>query len=128
MKIAKNQVPVKLQVPGAIARLQPGFGDTTRYGTLSAEYFSLAAGTDIAPLLTGLHDDLCQAPHWGYLVEGSLSVTYGDGSVEQLQGGDMFYWPPGHTVKVGADAELVMFSPQKEHLHVLDHMRMKLGV
>ena len=38
----------------------------------------------------------------------------------------MFYWPPGHTVRVQRDAELVMFSPQDEHLHVINHMKAKL--
>jgi hypothetical protein len=35
---------------------------------------------------------------------------------------DLFYWPPGHNVKVDADAEIIMFSPQHEHSHVIDHM------
>jgi len=35
---------------------------------------------------------------------------------------DLFYWPPGHNVKVDADAEIVMFSPQREHSHVINHM------
>jgi hypothetical protein len=34
----------------------------------------------------------------------------------------LFYWPPGHNVKVDADAEIVMFSPQREHSHVIKHM------
>jgi hypothetical protein len=35
---------------------------------------------------------------------------------------DLFYWPPGHNVKVDADAEIIMFSPQHEHSHVINHM------
>jgi hypothetical protein len=128
MRIDKNEIPVRLQAPGAIARVRQDFGDASKYGALSAEYFSLAAGTDIAPLLQGLHDDLCQAPHWGYVAEGALTVTYRDGSHEALKGGDMFYWPPGHTVRVEKDAELIMFSPQHEHQHVLDHMKAKMGL
>jgi hypothetical protein len=34
---------------------------------------------------------------------------------------------PGHNVKVGADAEIVMFSPQREHGHVIDHMIEKVN-
>ncbi|WP_124703617.1 hypothetical protein [Sulfuriferula multivorans] len=30
--------------------------------------------------------------------------------------------PPGHTVKVGKDAEVILFSPQDEHSKVIDHM------
>ena len=36
--------------------------------------------------------------------------------------GDLLYWPPGHNVRVDADAEIVMFSPQHEHSHAIDHM------
>ncbi len=126
MRTAKNDIPVRIDVPGAKARQQTGFGDASGYGTISGEYFSLGAGTDIAPLLQGLRDDLCRAPHWGYLLQGEVTVTYADGSDETVRGGDLFYWPPGHTVKVGRDTELVMFSPQHEHTEVIDHMLGKM--
>lgn len=127
MRIQKNDVPVRINVPGAIARQQTGFGDATGYGTISGEYFSLGAGTDIAPLLQGLKGDLCQAPHWGYMLQGKLAVTYTDGERESVKGGDLFYWPPGHTVKVDEDAEVILFSPQHEHSHVIDHMLEKMA-
>lgn len=127
MRIQKSDVPVRINVPGAIARQQTGFGDATGYGTISGEYFSLGAGTDIAPLLQGLKDDLCQAPHWGYMLQGKLAVTYTDGERESVKGGDLFYWPPGHTVKVDEDAEVILFSPQHEHSHVIDHMLAKMA-
>ena len=127
MRIQKNDVPIKINVPGALARQKTDFGDATDYGTMGAEYFTLDEGTDIAPLLQGLEDDLCHAPHWGYLIKGKLTVTYKDKGTEDVNSGDLFYWPPGHTVKVGKDAELVLFSPQQEHTSVMDHMNKKLG-
>lgn len=127
MHIARHDIPVRMDVPGAVARQQPGFGDARGYGALSGEYFSLAAGTDIAPLLQGLEHDLCPAPHWGYVLDGELTVTYADGSTETTTGGDLFYWPPGHSVRVGRDAELVLFSPQHEHDRAIDHMLRKLA-
>lgn len=122
MRINREAVPVKFSVPGAVARQAPDFGDATGYGTIGGEYFSLGAGTDITPLLQGLTDDLCQAPHWGYVISGRLVVRYTDGSEETCTGGDLFHWPPGHTVSVDADAEVILFSPRDEHTHVLDHM------
>jgi hypothetical protein len=127
MRIDKNDVPVRIEAPGAIARLRTGFGDAKGYSMMSAEYFSLGAGTDIAPLLKGLEGDSCQAPHWGYLAEGAVTVTYQDGSKEDVKSGDMFYWPPGHSVRVERNAELIMFSPQHEHIQVLDHMKAQMG-
>ncbi len=127
MRIAKRDIPVRIDVPGAVARQKTGFGDATGYGTISGEYFSLGAGTDIAPLLRGLEDDLCHAPHWGYVLQGELVVTFADGTQELPVGGDLFYWPPGHTVSVGADAEVILFSPQREHSEVIDHMLKKMA-
>ena len=127
MRIARQDVPVKINAPGAVARQQRDFGDATGYGRISGEYFSLGAGADIAPLLQGLEGDLCQAPHWGYLLQGELTVTFADGAQEIVHGGDLFYWPPGHTVKVAQDAEVILFSPQDEHTHVLDHMLEKMA-
>lgn len=127
MKIAKKDIPAKINIPGAIARQQLNFGDATGYAQMAGEYFSLGAGTDIAPLLHGLENDLCQSPHWGYLIEGEITVTYSNGNQESLSGGDLFYWPPGHTVKVLKNAEVILFSPQVEHCKVLEHMNTKLG-
>ena len=110
-----------------MARQKTNFGSATGYGTISGEYFSLGAGTDIAPLLQGLENDLCQAPHWGYMLQGELTVTYADGKNEVISGGDLFYWPSGHTVKVGQDAEVILFSPQHEHSQVIDHMLGKMA-
>ena len=127
MRIAKKDVPVRINTPGAVARQQLNFGDATGYGKISGEYFSLGAGADIASLLVGLEGDLCQSPHWGYVLQGELTVTYANHTQEVIRGGDLFYWPPGHTVKVGADAEVVLFSPQTEHSLVIDHMLGKMG-
>lgn len=127
MRIARTDVPEQINVPGAVARQQRDFGDVTGYGTMAGEYFSLGKGTDIAPLLKGLEGDLCQSPHWGYLEEGEVTVTYADGKEETIREGDLFYWPPGHTVKVGKDAEIILFSPQAEHSEVVAHLKKRLA-
>ena len=122
MRIPKDQIPVKIDAPGATARQVGGFGRVSDSSGLAAEYFSLGAGTDIAPLLEGLDEDLCQAPHWGYLITGEVVVSYADGSFEHCAAGDLFHWPAGHSVRVEQDAEVVLFSPETQHAHVLDHM------
>ncbi len=127
MRIAKGDVPEKINVPGAIARQKTDFGDATGFGKMAGEYFSLGAGTDVTPLLKGLEGDLCQSPHWGYLIEGKVTVIYKGGREETVSGGDIFYLEPGHTVKVGEDAEMILFSPQDEHCAVVDHMAKRLA-
>jgi hypothetical protein len=126
MRMSKNDIPTKINIPGAVARQATGFGDASAYGKMAGEYFSMSAGVDIAPLLKGLEDDLCQAPHWGYLIEGSITVGYKDGSTETVSGGDLFYWPPGHTVAVTQDAEIILFSPEAEHCPVVEHLKKQL--
>lgn len=126
MHVAKQDIPARIDVPGAVARQLPDFGSTTAEESIGAEYFSLAAGTDIAPLLVGLEDDLCQSPHWGYLISGEVVVSYHGGESEQIAGGDVFFWPPGHSVAVREDAEIVLFSPQAAHGLVIDHLHAQL--
>lgn len=127
MRIAKQDIPVRIDVPGAVARQKTDFGSAAGFGMMGGEYFSLGAGTDIAPLLQGLKGDMCQSPHWGYVIQGELTVSYSDGTDEAIHGGDLFYWPPGHSVKVDADAEVILFSPQHEHGEVIDHMLHKMA-
>jgi uncharacterized cupin superfamily protein len=122
MKIAKENIEVKMEIPGAIIRQKTEFGDASGLGKISVEYFSLSAGVDTTPLFMGLEGNLCQSPHWGYVLSGELTTTNADGVQETVSAGDMFYWPAGHNVKVKADAEIIMFSPQHEHSHVINHM------
>ncbi len=127
MRIAKDDIPVKVEAPGAVGRQQTDFGSVAGFGTIGGEYFTLAAGTDLAPLLQGLDKDACHCPHWGYLIEGRVTVSYSDGTEETIGGGDLFYWPPGHSIRVTEDAEIVLFSPQHEHGEVMDHINRKLA-
>jgi hypothetical protein len=127
MKISKDAVTVQLEIPGAVIRQQKGFGEAGEFGTISSEYFTLATGVDTTPLFQGLDGDSCQCPHWGFVLSGRLTTTDADGQQESVAANDLFYWPPGHNVRVDADAEIVMFSPQREHSHVIEHMAEKLN-
>ena len=122
MKIAKQDIEVKMEIPGAVIRQKTEFGDASGFGKISGEYFSLSAGVDTTPLFMGLEGNLCQSPHWGYVINGQLTTTDADGIQETVNANELFYWPPGHNVKVDADAEIIMFSPQHEHSQVIDHM------
>jgi gentisate 1,2-dioxygenase len=126
MHLSKDDIPVRIDAPGAVARQLSDFGEAA--GTMGAEYFSLGAGADLAPLLAGLEHDLCHAVHWGYIISGAVVVTYLDGSSERCAGGDVFHWPAWHTVRVEDDAEIILFSPQDTHLPVMDHIRTQMGL
>jgi hypothetical protein len=127
MRIGMQEVDVKLQIPGAVLRQQMDFGDATGFGKISAEYFSLAAGVDTTELFVGLDGNACQCPHWGYVIKGVITTTDAAGKQETVRANDLFFWPMGHNVRVAEDAEFIMFSPQREHTHVIDHMRDKVN-
>lgn len=122
MRIPKDSVEVRMEIPGAVIRQQKDFGDAGGYGKISGEYFTLSAGVDTTPLFQGLEGNVCHCPHWGFVLSGRLTTTDAAGAQETVQANDLFYWPPGHNVKVEEDAEIVMFSPQHEHSEVIDHM------
>lgn len=123
MHIAKTDVKVQMEIPGATVRQSLDFGSVKGFDRLSAECFTLAAGVDTTPLFVGLEGNQCQCPHWGFVLRGQITTTDGTGAQETVKANDLFYWPPGHNVKVDVDAEIVMFSPQHEHTHVIEHMK-----
>jgi hypothetical protein len=122
MRIGKNDIDVQMEIPGAVIRQRMNFGDVSGYNGFSAEYFSLSAGVDTTPLFEGLEGGMCQCPHWGFVLRGQITTTAADGTQETVRTDDLFYWPPGHNVRVDADAEIVMFSPEREHSRVIGHM------
>lgn len=122
MRVAKENVDVRMEIPGVVIRQRMNFGDVSGFDKISSEYFTLAAGVDTTPLFVGLEGDLCQCPHWGFVLRGEITTTDATGAQETVTANDLFYWPAGHNVKVNADAEIVMFSPQREHSRVINHM------
>jgi hypothetical protein len=127
VRVAKEDVDVRMEIPGAIVRQRTSFGNVRGYDGVSGEYFSLAAGVDTTPLFEGLENNLCQCPHWGFVLEGQITTTDAQGGRETVKANDLFYWPPGHNVRVDVDANIIMFSPEREHTSVIDHMRRKVG-
>ena len=126
MHVAKDEVDVRMEIPGAVIRLRAEMGSVRGFDKISGEYFTLSAGVDTTPLFIGLEGNLCHCPHWGFVLRGRLTTTDAKGAHETVNANDLFYWPPGHNVKVEADAEIIMFSPQTEHMHVINHMIQKV--
>ena len=126
MRVPKEQVDVQMEMPGVVIRQRKDFGDVSGYRKISGEYFSLAAGVDTTPLFVGLDGNSCQCPHWGFVLRGQITTTDATGAQETVRTNDLFYWPPGHNVRVDADAEIIMFSPEREHTHVINHMLQKV--
>ena len=69
---------------------------------------------DATPLMKGLPDDRCSAPHWGYVFKGRLTFDCGDHE-EVFEAGDAFYIGPGHIpTSSEPGTEYLQFSPVDE--------------
>ena len=90
MKEKGDDLPVTIEAPGAKVR-------TTQWGGMTASFSTLDKGADFTPLLKGLKDDMCQCPHWGYVLKGALHLRYADGQEEVAKAGELWYAPGGHT-------------------------------
>jgi hypothetical protein len=74
---------------------------------------------DLAPLLKGLPDDMCQCPHYGYVLKGRMRVRYADHE-EVVEAGDAYYMEPGHSPVMEAGTEIVEFSPKDEYRKTME--------
>jgi hypothetical protein len=93
--------------------------------TIAFEEYSEDA--DLAPLFVGLPDDLCQAPHWGYVIRGRLACKHADGTVEEIGAGEAYYVGPGHTPQLYAGTEVVEFSPTAELAKTMEVVMRNVG-
>ncbi len=120
MKIRKEDMPVTLELPVAKFRV-------AEWDDNAVAFVTLKAGANATPLLEGLPGDKCQCPHWGYMLEGAIYVSYSNGEEEVCKAGDVFFWPAGHTVRVEEDTAFIEFSPKTElkavHGHIADKLK-----
>ena len=115
MKSNVNDLPIAHEALGEMIRGQD-------WGGMTSAYMQYPTGLDFSPLLEGLEHDLCQCPHWGFVIEGRIRVTYEDGSEQVVGANEIYYWPPGHTVVVEDAVRMVEFSPHDEMSQVVAHV------
>ncbi|MCM4166347.1 hypothetical protein KCTC52924_03280 [Arenibacter antarcticus] len=121
MKIKKEDMPITMQAPNTLMRAIPDCGGIT------LGYNELPAGTDFTPLLQGLNNDSCHAPHWGYVIEGKILIIYDNGKQELVGAGEMYYWPAGHTAIVKENLKIIEFSPTKQLNEVLENVGKRMA-
>ncbi|MDT9692282.1 hypothetical protein Q5762_28935 [Streptomyces sp. P9(2023)] len=116
----RENTPVALEGGGVELRLKETGGG------LSVAFIHLPKGTDMAPALKGLEGDLCQCPHWGYLLKGRIRMRTASGE-DIYEAGQAYYWAPGHAPEALEDVDMVEFSPTAEFTAVLDHIKAQSG-
>ena len=116
MKAVKREdVPVAIEGDGVELRMQEIGGD------LTVAFVHLPKGADLRPGLAGLPDDLCQCPHWGYMISGRIKMHTPDGE-HIYEAGEAVYWAPGHGPEALEDSDYVDFSPTREFNEVIGHI------
>jgi hypothetical protein len=88
-------------------------------GDMSIAWVKLNAGADLRPALKGLPGDMCQCPHWGYMLSGQLRMHT---RPQTYNAGDAFYWAAGHAPEALSDCEYIDFAPTQELQTVLRHV------
>jgi hypothetical protein len=89
------------------------------WGGMIVSYETFPQGVDATPLFKGLPDDMCQSPHWGYILKGRVRVKRGSGD-EVLRTGDVYFLEPGHVPVFEEDTEVLEFSPKTEYQQTID--------
>lgn len=120
MRASVQEIPLELKV-----------GDIETHGVdwggQLVRHIDLPAGADLRPLLAGLPGDHCSCPHWGIILEGSITLRYADGTEEVNRAGDLYYWPGGHTAWTDEGVVFYEISPAEEIQPVLEHLGAQLA-
>ncbi len=104
-----------------------GFRVTPGHGGMTIGYNEMKGPLDVTSLFKGLPHDMCNSPHWGYVLEGSLRLIYADGKEETVNAGEVFYWPAPHTGIVDKYVKFVDFSPDEEMSVLMDQISKNLA-
>lgn len=112
--LRREDVPAAIEGEGVELRKQS-------VGTMTVAFVRAQKGTDLRPVLKGLPDDLCQCPHWGYVLKGKVRMHTKSGP-QDYEAGQAFYWAPGHAPEMLEDTEYVDFSPTQEFDQVIQHI------
>jgi hypothetical protein len=110
-----EELPLKEIVPGYSSRMAD-------WGGMTVAFEHAHAGQDASSMVKGLPDDRCQAPHWGYLFTGTMTVDYGDRQ-ETIEGGQAYYVAPGHKISFETDCDALEFTPTDALEQTLEAVR-----
>ena len=112
--LKREDVPTAINGGGVELRKQS-------VGTMTVAFVRAQKGTDLRPACKGLPGDLCQCPHWGYVLKGRVRMHTSTGH-QDYHAGQAFYWAPGHAPEMLEDSEYVDFSPTVEFDAVIEHL------
>lgn len=120
MRTPIDGMPIELKVDAIETRSLESDG-------VLARHIQLPPGVDFTPLFKGLPGDMCQCPHWGYVLAGSIRLRFADGTEETNTAGDVYYWRGGHTGWTDEGVTFLEWSPTAEIQPVLEHLAAQMS-
>lgn len=115
-----DELPIEVEQGDLVTRYR-------EFGDMAIRHAQVPAGTDFAPVLQGLPGDRCPSPHWGIVLEGSIHLEHADGSTEDATGGEVYYWPEGHTAWTDEATVFIEVGPVSEMRQFSEHAKRVLG-
>lgn len=102
--IREREMPIMLDDNGTLIR-------QVEAGDMLVEIDRIEPNLDIDEMFRGLPNDMCQAEHWGYVIEGELTYVTASGERITAGAGEAYYVPAGHLPHTGSEgARCVEFS------------------
>lgn len=120
MNTPLDELPVELHAGELVTRY-------AEWGAMAVRFARLPAGADMTPVLQGLPGDRCPSPHWGVVLEGSLTIVHADGTEERVEAGRAYHWPAGHTGSTARGCVFLEIGPVAEMRQFSEHARAALG-
>ncbi len=118
-KAVKEEVPVAAEGPGFWSR-------QVEWGGMTFAFEAGEQAMDPAPLFAALPSGRCQCPHWGYVLEGSITFRYEDHE-ERINAGELYYAAPGHVPLVNEPGKLIELSPTAQFRETMDALEAALA-
>ena len=69
MKAAKKDIKLKMSNSDFEIR-------ETQWGDMNVAWYTWHKKINTSPMLKGLPDDMCQTPHWGYILKGKMTINF----------------------------------------------------
>ena len=105
-----------------------GFTYLSGFAGMSIGYIAIPGEADFSPLFKGLPHDMCNSPHWGYVIDGKMYVTYPGGRKDTINKGEVFYLPAPHTGRTEKGVKFIDFSPDEEYSVLMDQIAKNMAV
>jgi len=120
MRVAKQDVPVKIDAPGAVACQQADFGDTTGLGKIGGGTSPWAKVPASRSCCTGSRETCARCRAGATWSKGAWRLRTPTARPSRRARAT------GSTGRTDEDSEIILFGLQAEHSPVIEHLRAKM--